>query len=143
MNTMNRYQCPAQRAQRGTVRTTSTVRKDFRQEFPQLCEPVQAPKPMDFSIIKDFEEPVKEVESSLPYGWINLRDYNHDLVSSHEWMRRAVEKMRVNWERWDWEHEIYVNYSEHDDGLVEYDTESESSDSTSAEDPDEVDDRWT
>jgi hypothetical protein len=51
--------------------------------------------------------------------------------------------MRVNWERWDWEHEIYVNYSEHDDGLVEYDTESESSDSTSAEDPDEVDDRWT
>lgn len=122
------------------TRTRKDFRKDFRQEFPQLCEPVQAPAPLDFSIIKDFEDPVEEIVPSLPYGWINLRDYNPDLVSSHEWMRRAVEKMRVNWERWDREHEIYVDYSYHDDGLVDYETESESSDSISAEDPDDYDD---
>ena len=104
-----------------------------------MCEPVAMPAPLDFSIIKDIEEPVKVVEASLPPGWIDLRTYRPTevQVSSHEVMRKCVEKMRANWERWDREHDIYVDYGYYDDGLVDYETEPETEDTLSAEDPDE------
>jgi hypothetical protein len=119
------------------------ARTNFRMEFPQLCEPAQLPAPLDFSIIKDIEEPVKVVESSLPPGWIDLRTYRPPeippeiQVNSHELMCKCVAKMRKNWERWDREHDMYVDYDYYEDGLVDYETEPETEDSVSAEDPDE------
>ncbi len=120
-------------------------RKEFRDEFPQLCAAPPAAEPMDFSILKNVEEiEVKPVEG-LPPGWINVRTYVKTYVpepelDAHTLMYNCVRKMRARWEKWNREHDIYIDYDYYDDGLVEDDVSEDESESSYAEDPD---DEWS
>jgi hypothetical protein len=122
-------------------------RKAFRDDFPQLCAAPPAAEPMDFSILKHVEEiEVKPVEG-LPPGWINVRTYVQNYVKSeepeldaHTLFYRCVRKMRARWEKWNREHDIYIDYDHYDDGLVEDDISEDESESSYAEDPE---DEWS
>lgn len=122
-------------------------RKEFRDEFPQLCAAPPAAEPMDFSIIKNVEEiEVKPVEG-LPPGWINVRTYVQNFknnatpeLDAHTLFYRCVQKMRARWEKWNREHDIYIDYDHYDDGLVEDDVSDDESESSYAEDPE---DEWS
>ena len=122
------------------------VRQEFRQDFPQLCAPIEAPKPLDFTILKKEEEVVVKPKE-LPDGWINVRTYLQTYVppsepelDAHTLMYRCVRTMRTRWEKWNREHDIYVNYDHYDDGLVYDDASETTSESSYAEDPD---DEWS
>jgi len=117
--------------------------RDFRQDFPQLCAPAKAIVPLDFTLLKHVEEVVVKPKE-LPDGWINLRTYvqppSEPELDAHTLMYNCARKMRARWEKWNREHEVYVDYDHYDDGLDEgvvSDTESESS---YAEDPE---DEWS
>lgn len=113
------------------------VHKEFRQEFPQLATPLISEPALDFSHIKDIIEPVVEPVQGLPYGWVNLRDpstYEHPLPHLNALATLAIQKMICRWEKWDYEHDIYVDYLEDTMDYTEAETESES-DTISAEDP--------
>lgn len=121
--------------------------RDFRQEFPQLCTATPAPEPMDFSVLKNVEEVVVKPVEGLPPGWINVRTYVQTYVKpeepeldAHTLMYRCARKLRTRWEKWNREHDIYINYDYYDDGLT-YDNDSEEeSEESYAEDPD---DQWS
>lgn len=105
------------------------VRDEFRNDFPQLCAPAPAPKPLDFSGIKNIEfpeTPVKCVKEPEPP---ELPDYNALMCS-------ALRVMRSRWDKWNMDHEIEYDYDYYDDGLYYDSTESEE-ESLSAEDPEE------
>jgi len=117
--------------------------RDFRHEFPQLCPTAPPPAPLDFTVIKQVEEVVVKPVKSLPPGWINLRTYTkpeeqEPELDAHTLMYNCVRKMRTRWEKWNREHDIFVDYDHYEDGLT-YDNLSETeSESTYAEDPDDV-----
>ena len=116
--------------------------KDFRHEFPQLCAPVSI-TPMDFSVLSFEPEEVVKPVKGLPPGWINVRTYLKDTkpedeVDAHTLMYRCVQKMRARWEKWNREHDLYIDYDNYDDGLdYESEEESESDESDDAEDPED------
>jgi len=105
------------------------ARVDFRNEFPQLCPPKETVKPLDFSKIKtiEFVEPV--VNSRVETVTEEPVDYNALMYST-------VRAMRLKWEQWNVDHDIYYEYDNYDDGLYYDSTESEE-ESLSAEDPEE------
>ena len=118
---------------------------DFRHEFPQLCAATPAPEPMDFSFLKNIEEEVVKPVEGLAPGWINVRTYVKNYVKpeepeldAHTLMYRCGRKLRSHWEKWNREHDIYIDYDNYDDGLsYDQDTEEESEESY-AEDPDDA-----
>jgi len=118
---------------------------DFRHEFPQLCAATPASKPMDFSFLKNIEEEVVKPVEGLAPGWINVRTYVKNYVKpeepeldAHTLMYRCGRKLRTQWEKWNREHDIYIDYDNYDDGLTyDEDTEEESEESY-AEDPDDA-----
>jgi hypothetical protein len=115
--------------------------KDFRHEFPQLCAAAQAPEPLDFSILKYVEEVVVKPVEGLPPGWINVRTYvkpEEPELDAHTLMYRCAQKLLARWEKWNREHDIYVDYSYEDD--VEDDVSDNESESSYAEDPE---DEWS
>ena len=123
------------------------VVQDFRQEFPQLCAPVEKPPPMDFTVLKHVEEVVVKPVKELPDGWINVRTYVQTYVppsepelDAHTLMYNCVRKMRARGEKWNREHEVYVNYDHYDDGLVDVEVSDTESESSYAEDPE---DEWS
>ena len=115
------------------------VRKEFRQEFPQLAEPIKQESALDFSHIKDIVEPIIHPVEGLPHGWVNLRDpstYIHPETDLTVLATRVILKMIGRWETWDYDHDIYVDYLE--DTMEKYYSEVDSesdTDSISAEDP--------
>ena len=114
--------------------------RDFRHEFPQLCAPTPTLVPLDFTQMKQVEvvNPVQE----LPTGWINLRTYvapPERELDAHTLMYRCVRKMRARWEKWNREHDIFIDYDHYDDGLDHDEImEEEESESSYAEDPEDV-----
>ena len=127
-------------------RRVRDLRQEFRQEFPQLCAPAEAPKPLDFTVLKKEEEVVVKPKE-LPEGWINVRTYLQTYVppfepeeDAHTLMYRCVRKMRGRWEKWNREHEVFVDYDHYDDGLIYDDVSETTSESSYAEDPD---DEWS
>lgn len=119
--------------------------QDFRHEFPQLCAAASVPEPMDFSILKHIEEEVVKPVEGLPPGWINVRTYLQTLKPEPELdinvlMYRCIQKLRARWEKWNLEHDIYIDYDHYDDGLVDDDVSDEESESSYAEDPE---DEWS
>ena len=101
---------------------------------------------MDFSVLTFEIEEVKPV-IGLPPGWINVRTYVQNYVKpeepeldAHTLMYRCVRKMRARWEKWNREHDIYIDYDHYDDGLVEDDVSEDESESSYAEDPE---DEWS
>ena len=118
--------------------------RDFRQEFPQLCAPAETPTPLDFTVLKYVEEVVVKPKE-LPDGWINVRTYLQTPVEeveldAHTLMYRCVRKMRTRWEKWNREHDVYVDYDHYDDGLTEDVVSETESESSYAEDPE---DEWS
>jgi hypothetical protein len=110
----------------------------FRHSFPQLCEPTKT-IPLDFSGIKDIVEVIPVKRASLPYGWVNLRDpstYIHPVPSVNELACNVIKNMRAKWMKWDFEHEIFVDYDKVEI-YNEYDEDSESEVSIECEDPED------
>ena len=110
------------------------ARKEFRNEFPELCHKVEAAPAMSFTHIKDIiePEPVKVVVSRF----ISLKDPANyrktEPVFSEERTYEAFEKMVTRWEK----NESYQNYIE--TYPVVYSDESEDVEEVSsleAEDP--------
>ena len=110
------------------------TRKEFRNEFPELCPKKEAPKPMSFTHIKDIvePEPVKVVVSRF----ISLKDPENyrkaEPVFSEERVYEAFEKMVNRWEK----NDHYQHYIE--TYPIEYSDESEEVEEASsleAEDP--------
>ena len=110
------------------------ARKEFRNEFPELCPKAEAPTPMSFGHIKDIvePEPVKVVTSRF----ISLKDPANyrkpEPVFSEQRAYEAFNKMVIHWEK----NESYQNYIEtypilSSDESVEEEEES----SLEAEDP--------
>lgn len=119
------------------------VFRDFRHEFPQLCAATPAPEPMDFSFLKNIEEIVVKPVEELPPGWINVRTYvepEKPELDTHTLMYRCAQKLRTKWEKWNREHDIYIDYDYYDDGLTYEDESEEESEDSYAEDPD---DKWS
>ena len=118
------------------VKKTKETRKDFRNEFPQLCAPTTV-EPLDYSHIKDIVEPVIAPVVGLPYGWVNLRNpntYVHPPPNLNALATETITRMIGRWEKWDRENDTYVDYmKEYSD--YEDDYSEEESDSVSAEDP--------
>jgi hypothetical protein len=113
-------------------------RIDFRRNFPQLCAPTTQ-VPLDFSGIKDIVEIVPVKQQCLPFGWVNLRDpstYTHPFPSVNELACRTIKNMRVKWMKWDFEHDVFVDY----DAFELYDCpddDTESELSMDVEDPED------
>ena len=114
--------------------------RNFRKEFPQLCEPTAPVAPLSFSHIKDIVEPVPVPVKTLPYGWVDLQRPETYLnvtfrpqLSTHHQMCATIQKMRRRWIAYNIHHDIDERYDE------EPDYESEESDSETdtleAEDP--------
>jgi len=110
------------------------ARKEFRNEFPELCPKKEAAPVMSFTHIKDIvePEPVKVVVSRF----ISLKDPANyrktEAVFSEERAYEAFEKMVTRWEK----NESYQNYIE--THPVVYSDESEDVEEESsleAEDP--------
>jgi hypothetical protein len=118
--------------------------REFRQEFPQLCAASSTVAPLDFTVLKYEDEEVVKPVSLLPEGWINLRTYVRDEspeVDAHTLMYTCAQKMRKRWEKWNREHDIYIDYDNYDDGLLyeeEVEEEEEYDSDTYAEDPEDV-----
>jgi len=100
----------------------------FRNDFPQLCAPVATATPLDYSGIKniEFSEPVAVKPCVVV----------EDVVDYNALMCSTVRSMRLKWDQWNLDHEIYYDYDMYDDGLYYDSTESEE-ESLSAEDPEE------
>jgi len=110
------------------------ARKEFRNEFPELCPKKEAPTPMSFTHIKEIvePEPVKVVVSRF----ISLKDPANyrkaEPVFSEERVYEAFEKMVTRWEK----NDHYQHYIE--TYPIEYSDESEETEEVSsleAEDP--------
>lgn len=118
--------------------------QDFRREFPQLCAPVST-EVRDFSVLSFEEEVVKPVVG-LPPGWINVRHYLQTVkpeepeIDTHTLMYRCLQKMRARWEKWNRDHDLYIDYDAYDDGLVDDEETDEESVSSYADDPE---DEWS
>ena len=113
-------------------------REAFRHAFPQLCAETKH-TPLDFSAMHVIE-PVKVVKKEqLPAGWINLRNtesYTKQPVVVNDLACKAILKMKANWIKWDFEHEIFVDYDKVEEEYQYYvDTESDGSEE--ADDPEE------
>jgi hypothetical protein len=114
------------------------ARLEFRRTFPQLCASVKS-TPLDFSGIKDIVDIIPVKKATLPYGWVDLRDpstYIHPYPSTNELACIAIQKMKRTWMKWDFDHDVFVDYDK-----VEYykddDYETESESSFDAEDPED------
>lgn len=120
--------------------------REFRQDFPQLCANTPTSAPLDFTVLKNVEEVVIKPVNSLPPGWINVRTYLRNLrtyvpseeLDVHTLMYNCVKKMRARWEKWNREHDVYVDYDHYDDGLTYDDISDTESESSYAEDPEDV-----
>ena len=110
------------------IKQKRAERVEFRNEFPQLCSPGETPKPLDFSVIKNIEFTTIDVKPVVEEPEIPV-DYNALMCS-------AVRLMRMKWDRWNMDRDIYYDYDNYDDGLYYDSTESEE-ESVSAEDPEE------
>jgi len=113
-------------------------RLNFRRNFPQLCEPVMS-IPLDFSGIKDIVEVIPVKQACLPYGWVNLRDpstYIHPVPSVNELACRVIKNMRAKWMKWDYEHDVFVDYDAFEI-YADEDYETESEISVEVEDPED------
>jgi hypothetical protein len=109
------------------------ARKEFRNEFPELCKATVV-TPMSFSHIKDIIEP--EEVKIVPTNLISLKNPANyrkpEIVFSEERVYEAFEKMVTRWEK----NEHYQHYIE--TYPIEYSDESEESEEVSsleAEDP--------
>jgi hypothetical protein len=125
------------------------VFRDFRHEFPQLCAASSVPAPLDFSVLKNIEEVVEKPVEGLPPGWINVRTYMAERrrpnqeepePDAHKMMYKCVRKLRTRWEKWNREHDVFVDYDHYDDGLVDDEIDDDESESSYAEDPE---DEWS
>ena len=121
--------------------------RDFRHEFPQLCAASSIPAPLDFSMLKNVEEIVEKPVEGLAPGWINVREYLAAKIAEpeqpedpHRLLYHCVRKLRSRWEKWNREHDVYVDYDNYDDGLEYEDVCDDESESSYAEDPD---DEWS
>ena len=122
------------------VKQKRIARKDFRNEFPQLCETKTVSEPLNFSIIKDIVEEAIVVKETVPHGWVKLNDPSTYLnrtflrrPSPHEKMCVAVQQMRERWEKWNLEHNIEYDYDKYNDEFDDWGNEEESSDESSLE----------
>lgn len=102
-------------------------RGEFRNEFPQLCPPGETVIPLDFSKIKHIEGKVAVKQCVEPV---------EEPVDYNALMRSTVQCMRLKWEKWNMDRDIYYDYDNYDDGLY-YDSSESEEESLSAEDPEE------
>jgi hypothetical protein len=124
------------------------VFRDFRHEFPQLCAASTIPAPLDFSVLKNVEEEVEKPVEGLAPGWINVREYLVSIKAQaaaqepdpHRLLYNCVRKLRTRWEKWNREHDVYVDYDNYDDGLEYEELSDDESESSYAEDPE---DEWS
>ena len=83
------------------------IRKEFRNEFPELCPKSEVKSVLSFTHIKDIvePEPIKVIHSRF----ISLKDYRKaEPVFSEKSVYEAFEKMVTHWEK----NEHYQDYNE-------------------------------